>query len=266
MKTFLQSSVKGLLFLFLVSVILSGCNTYKQVACPELNSYQNKHAKCRTNMKSGIFTRIKHNVRYDNRHFNTRIRNNRKSENEAITDITISEDRYYDMNLQDHGYDDNQLTGGMTALITPDITESYSSINDFTSLASTSHLLSSQDVLLIEDKGQKELQYTSVTGNNIVQKRRHTLLRSPVPFSSYPEGSIMLFAITSFVLGIIGIFTMPLLVGFIATIFGAVALGMGRRHGIRDFRGLAIAGLILGIIEMVVGIILLPFAILGLFF
>ncbi len=266
MKAYLHSSGKNLLFLFLVSVILSGCNTYKQVACPELNSYQNKHAKYRIHMKSGIFTRVKHNTRYDNRHFDTRIRNNRKSENEAATDIPVSEVRNFELNLQDHGYSDNQLTGGMAALVTPDITENYFTVSDFTSMASTSHISSSQDVILTEDEGQKELQYTPVSGNDKVQKRRHPLLRSPLLFSSYPEGNIMLFAITSFVLGIVGIFTMPLFVGFIATIFGAVAIGMGRRHGIRDFRGLAIAGLILGIIEMVVGIILLPFAILGLFF
>jgi hypothetical protein len=266
MKAYLHSSGKNLLFLFLVSVILSGCNTYKQVACPELNVYQEKHAKYRIHKKLGIFTRIKHNTSYDHRHFNTGIRHNRKSENETVTNIDISESRYYDLNLQEHIYGDNQLTGGMAALVTPDITENYFTMSDFTSMASTSHISSSQDVILTEDEGQKELQYTPVSGNDKVQKRRHTLLRSHVPFSSYPEGSIMLFAITSFVLGIVGIFTMPLLVGFIATIFGAVALGMGRRHGIRDFRGLAIAGLILGMIEIVVGIILLPFAILGLFF
>jgi hypothetical protein len=75
----------------------------------------------------------------------------------------------------------------------------------------------------------------------------------------------MLFAVTSFVLGIIGIFTMPLLLGLLATIFGAIALSMIRREGAYHGRGLALAGLILGIVLMVAGLILLPFAILGLF-
>ena len=79
---------------------------------------------------------------------------------------------------------------------------------------------------------------------------------------SHQDDTIMLFAVTSFVLGIIGIFTMPLLLGLLATIFGAVALGMIRREGTYYGRGLALAGLIIGIVLLVVGLILLPFAIL----
>ena len=79
------------------------------------------------------------------------------------------------------------------------------------------------------------------------------------------QDTIMLFAVTSFVLGILGIFTMPLLLGLLATIFGAVALGMIKKEGVSYGKGLALAGLILGIVLMVVGLILLPFAIIGIF-
>lgn len=68
------------------------------------------------------------------------------------------------------------------------------------------------------------------------------------------------FSITSMVVGIVGIFTVftcfvPLLFGILAAIFGGVALnGMGRSRNY-DGKGMAIAGLVLGIIDFAIGIL-----------
>ena len=60
------------------------------------------------------------------------------------------------------------------------------------------------------------------------------------------------FGILALVFGIIGFFTLGI-TGILAIIFGAIGLGKDEE------KGLAIAGLILGIVSLVVGIILIVF-------
>lgn len=60
------------------------------------------------------------------------------------------------------------------------------------------------------------------------------------------------FAIASLILGVLGI-------SLLAIIFGAIALGETRRPGVEG-RGMAIAGIVLGILWIVAGIIVMMFA------
>jgi predicted RNA-binding Zn-ribbon protein involved in translation (DUF1610 family) len=61
------------------------------------------------------------------------------------------------------------------------------------------------------------------------------------------------FAVTSMILGIIGIFIpcIGALLGILATIFGGVALGGMNRSQNSDGKGMAITGLVLGILELI---------------
>jgi hypothetical protein len=61
------------------------------------------------------------------------------------------------------------------------------------------------------------------------------------------------FAITSMVLGIVGIFTgcIGIVFGITATVFGFVALNGMKRSGNREGRGMAVTGIVLGIIDAV---------------
>ncbi len=264
MKEHLHSAHRKLFMILLISSVLGGCNTYKQVACPELKLPENKHGKYQANARSGIFDRTAY-PRHNHRNYNTRIGDKHKPVMIVSTENLFAGTELYYSDLQGNNYYEDQLTGGMSfspESDAPAVNVFQNSIMPVMPISTDSR---SPEIIFIKNESWHESQFETFNGND-VQRRRKNVLKSQVPSSSYPEGSIMLFAVTSFVLGIIGIFTMPLLVGIIATVFGAVALNMGRRHGIRDYRRLAIAGLILGIIEIVAGIILLPFAILGLFF
>jgi hypothetical protein len=65
------------------------------------------------------------------------------------------------------------------------------------------------------------------------------------------------FSIASFVLGITGIFIFGLPAGILAVVFGGIALSRYKRNPDEKLRGLAIAGLILGIVDIIGVIIVL---------
>ncbi len=73
--------------------------------------------------------------------------------------------------------------------------------------------------------------------------------QQPSQYSVPPRSSTNGWAITSLVLGIIG-FCIPFVGGLLATIFGIVGIAKGRKRG--SGTGLAIAGLVLGLISLAV--------------
>lgn len=65
------------------------------------------------------------------------------------------------------------------------------------------------------------------------------------------------FAVTSFILGLIGIFVFGIPLGILAVVFGGIALSRYKKNPEEKLKGLAIAGFILGIIAIVGAIIVL---------
>ncbi len=64
------------------------------------------------------------------------------------------------------------------------------------------------------------------------------------------------FAITALVLGLIGLLILGPLMGILAIIFGAVGMGFANKNG-GVGKGLAVAGLVLGICDILVFIVLI---------
>jgi hypothetical protein len=65
------------------------------------------------------------------------------------------------------------------------------------------------------------------------------------------------FAITSFILGVIGLFVFGIPLGILAVVFGGIALSRYKKNPNEKLKGLAIAGLIIGIIAIIGAIIVL---------
>lgn len=63
------------------------------------------------------------------------------------------------------------------------------------------------------------------------------------------------FAITSLVTGIVGLLIVPIVLGPAAIIFGGLSMSKAREQGVSAVSGMAVAGLILGIIVVVLMVI-----------
>lgn len=76
----------------------------------------------------------------------------------------------------------------------------------------------------------------------------------PPPVGPYPPpvGKGNGFGTTSLVCGLVGLLLFPIILGTLAIIFGGVALNRKER-----IKGLGVAGLVLGIVDVVIGIIIL---------
>src|SRR4051812_34263212 len=85
----------------------------------------------------------------------------------------------------------------------------------------------------------------SVPSNNLIERTTERLFSRVTSESNIKAQNKNGMAIASFVCGIVGL-TLPFPLGILATIFGAIALSKNKTH-----RGLAIAGLVLGIVETV---------------
>ena len=86
-------------------------------------------------------------------------------------------------------------------------------------------------------------------------KKRYDYLGDPTSKKRSPVG----FAITSFILGVVGLFFASLPMGTLAIIFAMVAFTRYSKYG-GKMKGFAIAGLILGLIDVVVMLIALVVA------
>ncbi len=244
---------KTIIFL-LALTLLSSCYSSKQVTCPDIDTYHpqtrryKKHISLAWNRsgrisKKSVLIRpaIKNSVEKDNADDMT-ILVSRPGE-----EILSDKPGFLDMEPVRSGDQNTLMVSGDATFTGP------------------------SEIIVFDEPSNLSQAYNPPSKKEVREIRREfrrdmkSELRSSKPMLSHTEDSIMLFAVTSFVLGIIGIFTMPLLLGILATIFGAVALSMIRREGVYEGKGLAMAGLILGIVLLVVGIILLPFAILGMF-
>ena len=240
----LLSLNKSIYFILLILIVLSSCYSSKQVACPEIET---DHPRTR---------------RYK-RNFSLAWNHSRKIPKKSVLIIpveenTIGDDHEDDMTLRElTGFQDLQpvRSGDLNTLMAS---------QDATFTAPSELVVFDASVNYSQTVNPPSKQEIRETKREI-RKEMKSEMKSSKSVQIHSDDSIMLFAVTSFVLGIIGIFTMPLLLGLLATIFGAIALGMIRREGVHYGKGLATAGLILGIVLMVVGIILLPFAILGIF-
>jgi len=242
------------IYILLVLIVLSSCHSAKQVTCPEIDT---DHPKTR---------------RYK-RDFSLAWNHSRKVSKKSVLIVPSA---------QIHAGDN--YTDDMTLLVSKPGDEIISENSGFSDMepvrsGELNTLVASQDesftgpseIIVFDGSANLGDSYNPPSKREVrkvsweIRRDIKETFRSAEDRRFHPEDSIMLFAVTSFVLGIIGIFTMPLLLGLLATIFGALALGMIKRAGVHYGKGLATAGLIIGIILLVVGIILLPFAILGIF-
>ena len=89
--------------------------------------------------------------------------------------------------------------------------------------------------------GVANLSYASFPVTEKVESQEQVEVSNASPASNYGGG----WGIAAIACGFLGLFVAPLLLGLLAIVFGA--LGLKKR-----LRGLAIAGLILGIIELLI--------------
>jgi hypothetical protein len=242
------------IYILLILIVFSSCHSTRQVVCPEIDT---DHPKAR---------------RF-NRHFSLAWNHSRKKSKKSIfikpvQEISDKHEYENDMTLLESKSGEKIISAGECFSDLEPVTPGYRN----TLVASSDETLTRQAERVVFDGISRFDQLSNPPSKKEVReikreirKEMRNALKNTDTRRLFPEDTIMLFAVTSFVMGIIGIFTMPLLLGLLATIFGAIALSMIRREGVQYGRGLALAGLILGIVLMVVGLILLPFAILSIF-
>jgi len=243
------------IYVLLILILLSSCYSSRQVACPEIDT---DHPRTRRYKRNFSLAR-NHSRKIPKKSvLITPAAEKYESVEERNDDMTLLESKKGDLIVSDRtGFIDNDpvRSSEINGLVA-------SGDATFTGPPEIVVFDGSVDITGSWDKpSKKEVRRI----RRDIRKDMRESLRSSDSGGLHHDDTIMLFAVTSFVLGIIGIFTMPLLLGLLATIFGAIALGMIRREGTYYGKGLATTGLIIGIVLMVVGIILLPFAILGIF-
>ncbi|HEY1686048.1 MAG TPA: GYF domain-containing protein [Tepidisphaeraceae bacterium] len=79
------------------------------------------------------------------------------------------------------------------------------------------------------------------------------ILTQPMPNHSHEHKSYRGMALTSMIIAMVGLLLFGFITGVIAVIFASVALSGMHRTGNRDGKGLAITGLVVGIIDVLAG-------------
>jgi hypothetical protein len=249
--------------LFIAGIILfASCSTYDKVACPDLSnnrSYSKKYMadnrskknlhKNRTAKDHYYAFRIYNGPKYKTRNSRDYTINQDKSlTNESsqiksvpgITEIRIpsGKDEKFEL-LASSG---NSLTEKSTVPSVPDITNSN---KNYIPAASA------QDLSNLTRKEQREM-------IKPFKKELKSAIRSYGQTMSGQEAKpAMGFAVASIICGIVGLFIAGYILGLLAIIFGGVALRRIRNNPGMPGRGLAYAGIILGLIDVILLAILM---------
>jgi uncharacterized membrane protein len=246
--------IAGLMF-------ISSCSTYNKVACPDLSNNRSYSKKYTAN------DHVKKNLHKSqavkrNNYYAFRIYNGPKPKARNTKDYTINKDKSYIAEL-------SQIKSipGITEFQVPAakdekfnlIASSHNSKANESSVPSVpdiknsnnSYPVASQDMSNLTKKEQRKILKP-------YKKELKSAVRSyAYAMSGQQAKPAMGFAIASVVCGLVGLFVFGIILGTLALIFGAIALKRIRNNPGTPGRGLAIAGLILGLVDVVLLLILI---------
>jgi hypothetical protein len=240
---------------------ITSCSTYNKVSCPDLSnnrSYSKKYT-ANHNVKKNLHK--SHAVKRDN-YYAFRIYNGPKSKSSNAKDYTINKDKSYIP-------ESSQIKSipGITEFQVPSGKDEKF---DLTASSGNSKTNESSVPSVPDIKNSKS--YTPVASqdlSNLTKKEQRQILRPykkelkkavrsyAYAMSGQQAKPAMGFAIASIVCGIAGLFIFGYILGILAIIFGGIALRRIRNNPGTPGRGLAVAGMVLGLIDVILLAILM---------
>jgi hypothetical protein len=246
-------------------ILISSCSTYDKVACPDFRNNKSYSKKYLANNQVKRNLHKNHAVNRDN--YNAfRINNPRKYKPGNSRDYTINQDKTY-------------ISGTSQIKSIPAVTEFQvpsgkdekfglvAASGNYTPLKESSSVPLSPDIKNGDNvsgpvASKEDISDLTKKEQRQVIKPYKKELRNAVrsyaqSLSGQQAKSAMGFAIVSIVCGLAGLFVFGYILGLLAIIFGGIALGRIRRNPELPGRGLAVAGMVLGLIDVILLAILM---------
>jgi hypothetical protein len=249
--------------------LISSCSTYNEVACPDFRNNRNYSKKYLANNKLKRNLHKNHSVKRDN--YNAfRINNQNKYKTRNSKDYTINADKTYtpedDQIKSNPGITEFQIPAGRDEKFDL-VAESgnRSSLKESPSVPLSPNIEIRNNISYSVDSKEDLSDLTKKEQRQIVKPYKKELKSAVKSYvqsrSGQQQKSALGFAIASIVCGIIGLFVAGFILGILAIIFGGIALKRIRMNPSLQGRGLAITGMVLGLIDVILlAILMLAFS------
>jgi hypothetical protein len=245
--------------------LITSCSTNKELACPDFKNNRNYSKKYLVNNKPKRNLHKNYSARRTTRNA-FHVNNLQKYRTKDSRDYTINKDK--PVNSESIQIESIPNINEFQIPTTKDekfelvaASDNYASLKESPSVPLSANI-KNQDNIPVPVVTKEDLsELTKKEQRQIIKpykkELRNTLRSYAQSLSGQQAKSAMGFAIASIVCGVIGLFIFGYILGLLAIIFGGIALRRIRMNPDQPGRGLAVAGMVLGLIDVILLAILM---------